>query len=286
MITRENSCGSQLSQKITAFGYTPDMNPSPSPVVLCFSGHDPTGGAGIHADIEAIAAAGCHAASAITCNTVQNTHDVQKLLPLTPELFRQQALAVLDDLPVAAIKIGLIGDAGICREIVTLLHNYPEIPAVLDPVLAAGGGSDLASNELLDAIRRELLPLIELATPNSIESRRISGQDILMESAVEILAMGCSNLLITGTHDTSDRVINTLYQGSVENTQSWDWPRLPDSYHGSGCTLAAAIAARIAQGLPLSTAVAQAQDYTWQSLHQANKFGSGQALPNRLFEHR
>lgn len=261
------------------------MNPSTPPVVLCLSGHDPTGGAGIHADIEAIAAAGCHAASAITCNTIQNTHNVQQLIPLTPELFRQQAQAVLDDLPVAAIKIGLIGDAGICREIAVLLRDHPQIPAVLDPVLAAGGGTELASNELLESIRLELLPHIDLATPNSIEARRISNRDELSESAGEILSMGCRNLLITGTHETGDQVINTLYQGSVENTQSWDWPRLTDSYHGSGCTLASAIAARIAQGLPLSKAVEQAQDYTWQSLRHANKFGTGQALPNRLFEY-
>ncbi|MCP3670038.1 MAG: hydroxymethylpyrimidine/phosphomethylpyrimidine kinase [Gammaproteobacteria bacterium] len=258
------------------------MNPSAPPIVLCFSGHDPTGGAGIHADIEAIAAAGCHAASAITCNTIQNTHNVQQLLPLTAKLFRQQAVAVLDDLPVAAIKIGLIGDAKICREITALLRDHPEIPAILDPVLAAGGGTELAGSELLESIRQELLPHIELATPNSIESRRIAERDNLHESAATILDMGCRNLLITGTHETSDQVINTLYQGSAENRQSWEWPRLTDSYHGSGCTLASAIAARIALGLSLAEAVEQAQDYTWQSLHQANKFGNGQALPNRL----
>ncbi len=260
------------------------MNSSTPPVVLCFSGHDPTGGAGIHADIEAIAAAGCHTASAITCNTIQNTHNVQQLLPLAPKLFRQQALAVLEDLPVSVIKIGLMGNAGICREIVAILRENPQIPVVLDPVLTAGGGTELAGAEWLDVIRLELLPQIELATPNSMEARRISDQDKLNESAGEILSMGCSNLLITGTHETSDRVINTLYQGSMQNTQAWDWPRLPDSYHGSGCTLAAAIAARIALGQSLPTAIAQAQDYTWQTLNHANKFGTGQALPRRLFE--
>ncbi len=262
------------------------MTSSPPPVVLCFSGHDPTGGAGIHADIEAIAAAGCHSASAITCNTIQNTHDVQRLLPLAPKLFRQQARAVLEDLPVAAIKIGLIGNHEICREIATLLQEHPRIPAVLDPVLAAGGGTELAGKELLESIRQDLLPHIELATPNSPETRRISGRNQLMVSAAEILSRGCSNLLITGTHEDSSQVINTLYQGSLDNVHSWEWPRLDGSYHGSGCTLAAAIAARIAQGLPLVEAVSQAQDYTWQSLRHANRFGSGQALPNRLFGRR
>ena len=275
-----------MNLKHSGPGYSFDMNSMTPPVVLCFSGHDPTGGAGIHADIEAIAAAGCHATSAITCNTIQNTHDLRQLLPLAPELFQQQAMAVLEDLPVAVIKIGLIGDAEICRAIAALLQEHPQIPAILDPVLATGGGSELASAELLESIRMELLPYIHLATPNSIEARRISGRDELRESAQEILSLGCRNLLITGTHEESDLVINTLYQHSVDSGHSWEWPRLPDSYHGSGCTLAAAIAARIALGLPLPEAVAQAQEYAWQSLHHANSFGSGQALPNRLFEHK
>ncbi len=260
------------------------MNSTKPPVVLCFSGHDPTGGAGIHADVEAIAAAGCHTTSAITCNTIQNTHDVQQLLPLAPELFRQQALAVLEDLPVATIKIGLIGDAKICREIAALLQAYPRIPVILDPVLAAGGGSELSSSELLESIRHDLLPHIQLVTPNSLEARRIADRDDLPGSAQEILSLGCANLLITGTHEESDLVTNTLYQGSVDNRLSWEWPRLPDSYHGSGCTLAAAIAARVALGLPLPEAVAQAQEYTWQSLQQANRFSDGQAIPDRMFK--
>ena len=254
------------------------------PVVLCFSGHDPTGGAGLHADIGAISAVGCHSASAITCITVQNSRDVQRLLPVAPELFRQQAEAVLDDLPVAAIKIGLIGDTGISKEIAVLLREHSHIPVVLDPVLAAGGGTELASDKLLESIRMDLLPHIELATPNSVEARRLSGRDGLQESAGELLSMGCKNVLITGTHEAGDQVINTLYPGSVEDKQSWGWSRLPDNYHGSGCTLAAAIAARIAKGLPLAKAVAEAQEYTWQTLNKAYRLGSGQALPNRLFE--
>jgi hydroxymethylpyrimidine/phosphomethylpyrimidine kinase len=236
----------------------------------------------VHADIEAIAAGGCHASSAITCLTVQDTHDVKQLVPTDPILFRQQASAVLNDLPVAAIKIGLIGSVSICREIVKLLGEHPHIPGVLDPVLAAGGGSALAGDELLQSIRTELLPLIELATPNSEEARRISGKEDLAEAAAELLSMGCNNILITGTHENSEKVINTLYQESVDNTHSLEWSRLPHSYHGSGCTLASAIAARIALGQPLKQAASEAQEYTWHSLERANRFGSGQALPSRL----
>lgn len=254
------------------------------PIVLCISGHDPTGGAGLHADIEAISAAGGHAASAVTCLTVQDTQDVMRLAPTDPKLFRQQAEAVLNDLPVAAIKIGLIGDAAICREIVKLIAEHPDISVVLDPVLAAGGGSNLASEELLNSLRTSLLPLVDLATPNSEEARRISSKDDLTEAAAYMLSMGCKNILVTGAHEEGDKVINTLYQGSVDNPRSLEWPRLPLSYHGSGCTLAAAIAARIALGQTLLQAVTEAQEYTWQTLERANRFSSGQALPSRLSE--
>ena len=238
----------------------------------------------MQADIEAIAASGAHAATAITCLTVQDTHNVKRMVPTDPTLFRQQANAVLNDLPVAAIKIGLIGCESICREIVGILDKRQHIPVVLDPVLAAGGGSDLTRDELLQAIRSDLLPLIELSTPNTEEARRISGKDDLAEAAQEILSTGCSNLLITGTHENSTKVINTLYLGSLDNTQSLEWPRLPHSYHGSGCTLASSIAARISLGQPMQQAVSDAQKFTWHSLERANRFGSGQALPSRLPE--
>lgn len=259
------------------------MGRSTPPIVLCLSGHDPTGGAGLHADIEAVAAAGCHAASAITCLTVQDTHDVRQLLPTDPKLFRQQAEAVLDDLPVAAIKIGLIGDVGISGEIAALIAERPHIPVVLDPVLAAGGGADLAGDALLESIRRDLFPRVELATPNSDEARRISGREALPEAAAQMLSMGCMNLLITGTHEDGDKVINTLYSGSNGDAHVLEWPRLQNGYHGSGCTLSSAIAARIALGQPMLQAVTEAQEYTWRSLNQASHFGGGQALPNRFF---
>jgi hydroxymethylpyrimidine/phosphomethylpyrimidine kinase len=254
------------------------------PIVLCFSGHDPSGGAGLHADIEAIARAGCHSASAITCLTVQNTHNVKLLSPTNPRLFRQQAEAVLNDLPIAVIKIGLVGSVEICGEITSLITKYPHIPVILDPVLAAGGGTNLAEDKLLESIRHDLLPQIELATPNSEEARRISGKENLLEAAAEMFSMGCSNILITGAHEKGKNVINTFYQGSVENDQSLEWPRLPNSYHGSGCTLASAISARIALGQQILQAVSEAQKYTWQSLDRASKFGSGQAIPHRVFK--
>ncbi len=251
------------------------------PTVLSISGHDPSGGAGIQADIETIAALGCRAATVITCLTVQDTTNVYRIEPVEVGLLEQQARAVLNDLPVAAIKIGLIGQAESAARIALLLQEYPGIPTILDPVLAAGGGMEMGDQPLLDIIRNELLPHITLLTPNSPEARRLSGEEELDQCAAKLLAMGCDNVLITGGHEDEEKLINRLYSRS-EGQHSWSWLRFEESYHGSGCTLASAIAALLARQIPLTEAVAQAQEYTWQSISQGTKPGHGQALPNRL----
>jgi hydroxymethylpyrimidine/phosphomethylpyrimidine kinase len=253
------------------------------PIVLAIAGHDPCGGAGIQADIEAISANGCRAATVITCLTVQDTRDVMELVPVKPALVEAQARAVLADLPVAAIKIGLIGDGATAGMLAALLTEFPRIPVVLDPVLAAGGGTELAGKRLLDAIRRQLLPQTTLITPNSEEARRLGEQEELEACAGRLLSLGCGNVLITGTHEEETEVINRLFLAGGEAI-SRNWPRLPGSYHGSGCTLASAIAAGIALGRPLPEAVAEAQSYTWQSLTHAHSPGRGQALPDRLWK--
>lgn len=261
-------------------------NPTPnavSAVTLAIGGHDPSGGAGIQADIEAIGALGGHAASVITCLTVQDTCNVQQLIPVDPKVVIAQAEAVLADLPVNAIKIGLIGDAAVAHALAQLLAQYPAIPVVIDPVLAAGGGTPLASDKLKQTLLQELLPLAYLLTPNSHEARTLAGTTDLDNCAEALLRHGCQHLLITGTHEESNNVINKLYgaEGAIDH---WQWPRLPDEYHGSGCTLAAAIAALLAQGHSLAEALYQAQDFAWQSLAHAQKLGRGQALPDRLYQ--
>jgi len=254
-----------------------------SAATLAIGGHDPCGGAGIQADIEAIGALGGHAASVITCLTVQDTCNVQQLIPIDPKVVIAQAEAVLADLPVNAIKIGLIGDAAVAHALAQLLIRHPTIPVVLDPVLAAGGGTPLASEKLRQTMLQELLPLTYLLTPNSHEARTLAGTANLSDCAEILLQQGCQHLLITGTHEESNEVINNLYspEGLIEH---WQWPRLPDEYHGSGCTLAAAIAALLAQGQNLIEALSQAQNFAWQSLAHAQKLGRGQALPDRFYQ--
>jgi hydroxymethylpyrimidine/phosphomethylpyrimidine kinase len=255
---------------------------SHKPVVLCFSGHDPSGGAGIQADIETIISHQCHCASVITALTEQDSRNVKKLIPQQPEDIIQQAETVLADFSVSAFKIGLIGHHDTAKAIQQILLQYPGIPVVLDPVLAAGGGTALGNQQLLDAINQLLLPLTTILTPNSEEARRLAQCEDLVEAGWALQAKGADYVLITGTHEASDLVNNQLFMPE-RKTETFHWQRLPDSYHGSGCTLASAIAALLAQGLDPFTAVAEAQEFTWQSLSEAYQPGQGQHNPNRLF---
>lgn len=252
------------------------------PVVLCFSGHDPSGGAGVQADIEALVSHRCHAASVITALTEQDTHNVKKLIPQKPDDIISQATTLLADLPVKAIKIGLIGHHDTAAAIHAILTSHPRIPVVLDPVLAAGGGAELASERLIAAVTDLLLPCTTMLTPNSEEARRLTGLTDLHECGLALLDKGCDYVLITGTHETSPAVSNQLFHdGRCLETFTWD--RLPASYHGSGCTLASAVAGLIAQGLDPFQAAMEAQDYTWHALEAAYQPGQGQHNPNRFF---
>jgi hydroxymethylpyrimidine/phosphomethylpyrimidine kinase len=251
------------------------------PVVLTLSGHDPTGGAGIQADIETISRFGCHPCSAITALTVQDTHNVCKVLPQKAEDFLEQARTVLEDLPIAAVKIGLLGSVDIVRAVHELLKAADGIPVVLDPILAAGGGASLASGALIEALRQTLIPRATVLTPNSPEARKLTGMEDLDDCARGLLDLGCPNILLTGTHEDDNEVINRLYRTS--GTKTYLWPRLPGSYHGSGCTLASAVAALLARDRDIESAASEAQEFTWQALNHGFQLGSGQWLPNRLY---
>lgn len=252
------------------------------PVVLCFSGHDPSGGAGIQADIETIISHQCHAASIITALTEQDSRNVKKLIPQRPEDIISQAETLLADFSVAAIKIGLIGHHETAKAIRQILRQSPYIPVVLDPVLAAGGGTPLASRQLIDTITESLLPHTTVLTPNSQEARQLTNLGDLIACGRDLQAKGADHVLITGTHENSELVHNRLFMPEGK-TETFNWERLPHSYHGSGCTLASATAALLAQGLDAFTAISEAQEFTWQSLAAAYRPGQGQHNPNRLF---
>lgn len=260
------------------------------PLVLTFAASDPSGGAGLQADVLTLSSMGCHPLSVVTAITVQDTLGVEDVMAMEAEWVADQARCLLEDMPVAVFKVGLIGSMENVAAIAEVVADYPDIPLILDPVLASGRGDELAGDDILTALLEMLIPQTTLLTPNSLEARRIAQLDDdegdaepdLAECARRIIEMGCEYVLITGTHENTPKVVNTLYgESGVLRTDSW--PRLPGSYHGSGCTLAAAIAASIAHGLDIPEAVKEAQEFTWQTLKAGFRPGMGQHIPDRLF---
>jgi hydroxymethylpyrimidine/phosphomethylpyrimidine kinase len=257
------------------------------PAVLTFAASDPTSGAGLQADILALASMGCYPLSVVTALTVQDTAGVDSFLAIDPDWVADQARCLLEDMPVAAFKMGMLGSTEIVTVVAEVVSDYPDVPLVLDPVFASGRGDEFASEEMIAAIRELLVPQSTVVTPNIAELRRLAEEDdsedaTNAECAQVLLDSGCEYVLVTGTHDSTSDVVNTLYhRGGILRADSWQ--RLPGSYHGSGCTLAAALAANLARGLDIGDAVFEAQEYTWRALQKAFRPGMGQYLPDRLF---
>jgi hydroxymethylpyrimidine/phosphomethylpyrimidine kinase len=264
-----------------------DDDPAFPPVVLTFSASDPSGGAGMQADLLTLASMGCHPLSVVTALTIQDTAGVEGMMAIDSDWVADQARALLEDMPVDAFKIGVLGSVENIAVIAEILSDYPDVPLVLDPVLASGRGDELATEEMAEAMRELLLPQTTILTPNSMEARRLADIDdedepSLHACAARLVDAGCEYVLVTGTHEATVQVVNTLYAKSGI-VRSDTWPRLPYHYHGSGCTLASAIAAMLANGLALPEAVREAQDYTWHALEKAYRPGMGQHIPDRLF---
>jgi hydroxymethylpyrimidine/phosphomethylpyrimidine kinase len=248
---------------------------SAPPAVLSFAASDPTGGAGIQADLLAIAALGCHPLTVLTALTVQDTTGVESLHEVETRLVEAQARRLLDELPVAAFKLGVLGSAANARAIGRLLGARPRRPLVVDPVLASGRGDALSTEGGVAALKESILPLATVATPNSLEAERLGG-------VARLLELGCRYVLVTGTHAATPDVVNTLHDRSGVVRQD-RWPRLPGSYHGSGCTLASALAAFLALGRDVPTAAREAQEFTWRALEAGFRPGDGQFIPQRFF---
>lgn len=251
------------------------------PLVLCISGLDPTGGAGIQADIETLIAMGCHTLPVISSLTVQTTVNVKATQPTAPALLKEQIWALLDcGLRPDCIKLGLIDSPATMDVLSEIFERLPGVPVVADPVLKAGGGFDFSTQDLLAAYRTQVLPQCTVLTPNVPELHRLSPQASSADEAItELLATGCHYVLLTGTHADTRDVVNRLV-GAHKN-QQWHWPRLDGEFHGSGCTLAAAVAAGLAHGQNVVASVEAAQHFTWHALRQAITPTPGQSLPDR-----
>ncbi|MFM2088198.1 MAG: hypothetical protein RLZZ237_3067 [Pseudomonadota bacterium] len=252
--------------------------------VLVFAGVDPSGGAGIAADILAIAAQGAHALPVITALTVQDNDRVYGVEPVAPDLLRRQAQTLIDKMAIHAIKIGIPGSAANARVIAELVaqlrQRQPGLPVVLDPVLASGHGDVLSRDDAVQALS-PLLPVTTVLVPNGPEVLGLSGQAALAEQAAFLRAQGCAHVLVTGGHGEGDVVVNRWFAGDGM-CRAWTWPRLPGEFHGSGCTLAAAIAARLAQGQAIDHVLDGAQAYCHAALAGAYAVAAGQFMPQRL----
>ncbi len=252
------------------------------PCVLVFSGLDPSGGAGIQADIEAIGALGAHALPVITVLTVQDNDRVLALYPVDAAVITQQAHALMAKMKIAAVKIGALGNHANAEAIVALVTQLrlvqPDLPVVLDPVLVSGHGDALVAGDAVTAVKA-LCGVASLITPNLPEAASLSGIASDGAEQAQALLRLAPHFLHKGGHGEGATVVNHWLH--VAGRRSWRWPRFDGAFHGSGCTLAAAIAAGLAQGRTMEHAIDEAQAYCYAALGAAYCIADGQLIPQR-----
>lgn len=254
------------------------------PPVLVFAGSDPSGGAGIQADIEAIAACGAHALPVITALTVQDNDRVHAVHPVSAELVRQQAQALIDKIAISAVKIGIVGNRANAEAIFAIVRHlareHPELPVVLDPVLGSGHGDALAVGNAVHVIE-PLIPVATLVLPNLPEAAALCNGDRRAQSqAQSLIDRGAHHVLIKGGHGSNERqVLNAWFH--EHGSREWVWPRLPGAFHGSGCTLASAAAAFLAAGKSMEDSLDMAQAYCQRALSLSYPIADGQRIPGR-----
>jgi hydroxymethylpyrimidine/phosphomethylpyrimidine kinase len=246
--------------------------------VLIIAGSDSGGGAGIQADIKTVTVLGGYAATAVTAITVQNTRGVTGVHPIPLETIAAQARAVIGDIGVDVIKTGMLGDAATVELVATLIDEAPA-PAVVDPVMIAKGGASLLAQAAVAAVRERLVPRAALLTPNAPEAQALTGltvetTDDLRRAGEALLAAGAKAVLMKGGHVAGARVVDVLMTAAGETLFEAD--RIETRHtHGTGCTLASACAAGLAQGLPLTDAVARAWGYVQEAIARAPGLGQG-----------
>lgn len=248
------------------------------PIALTIAGSDPSGGAGIQADLKAFSALGVYGASVIAALAAENTREVIAVHFLPRDIVEAQLVAVFADIPPQAIKIGMLGNTQTVETVARFLKKHPGFPIVLDPVMVAKSGDKLLEDDAIAALREQLLPLATLITPNLPEAaellgRAVESRDDMEAAARDLLALGCKAVLLKGGHlagDTSEDVLVTPTE-----THWFSAPRHDRQIHGTGCTLSAAIAAGIAKGLPLKEAVQEAKSYISAAIAAGPRLGVG-----------
>ncbi|HVB17707.1 MAG TPA: bifunctional hydroxymethylpyrimidine kinase/phosphomethylpyrimidine kinase [Stellaceae bacterium] len=248
--------------------------------VLIIAGSDSGGGAGIQADIKTVTMLDAFAATAITALTAQNTEGVFGVLPIPPDFIRRQIEAVLDDIGADAVKTGMLHDAAVIETVAAVLaERAADVPLVVDPVMVAKGGAPLIEPGAIGALKRLLVSRAAVLTPNLPEAEILAGHPIaglaaMQSAADELLGLGCRAVLLKGGHLAGEAVHDVLATAAGQHL--WTSPRIDSRHtHGTGCTLASAIAAGLAQGLAVEAAVERAREYVRRAIESAPGIGRG-----------
>lgn len=265
------------------------MQNQTSPLILTFGPSDPVGAIGIQADLATFAAMGCHGLSIITAILVGDTARIEDAQIIDVDWVADQARVILEDMPVAAFKVGAVGSIENISAIAEIVSDYPDIPLILDPFISVMPNQEGDDDDNLIAIRELLIPQTTLMLASAVELSRLAEtwrepvpNDALPLDAMRIIEMGCEYLFVTGTPGDVSEVANTLFDetGIVRRDT---WQRLPGSFVGAGSTLSAAIAAMLANGLEIPEATSEAQEFTLAALAHAQRLGMGKLIPDRYF---
>ena len=247
------------------------------PVILTIGGHDPSGGAGIQADIETITSHGCHAVSLITCLTSQNTKDFFKVDVLNPNIFNSQAESLLSDITIDAIKIGVIGNLKMLEEINKLLNKLEGVAVIFDPGIKSTSGGTLTESTLLESLKSLIFPKSFLVTPNIEELKSISGKRDLSSALEDLFSFSPKHILVKDVQKSKDHIINSLYTDN-KLINSWINRKIEGSYHGTGSNLASSIACSIAKSKNIEESIKLAQEFTSKAIKNSIRVGKGQKI--------
>ncbi len=255
--------------------------------VLAIAGSDSGGGAGIQADIKAMSANGVFAMSVITAVTAQNTEEVTDVFELPLQIIAAQLDAVFDDFDVAAVKTGMLSSPEIVRVVAKMLRPQHVTNLVVDPVMVSKTGHHLLKPEAIEALKKELIPLALIVTPNIHEAQQLSGIEITTlpdarRAAKVIHGFGCKHVLIKGGHLPAERATDLLYDGRFFNVFKGEFIDTPHT-HGTGCTYASAIAAQLARGKAVPEAVQAAKSYVTEAIRHGLAIGHGKGPTNHFY---
>jgi hydroxymethylpyrimidine/phosphomethylpyrimidine kinase len=260
-------------------------NNSPTPVVLSVAGFDPSGGAGIAADLKTFAAHNCYGVAAITALTVQNTRGASEVKPVDPAALKESLLALFADANIKAIKIGMLANRANVEVVREMLEANPTLPAVLDPAMRSATGTELLDAEGLEALRNSLLSRVTVVTPNLAEAAaltllKVENVEEMKAAAAKLLELGARAVVVTGGH--LEKAADVYLTATEGETFVADRVK-PDNTHGTGCTFSSAIAANLALGRQLRDAVMLAKAYVTEAIRKAYAVGPGRIPLNHLY---